>query len=264
MDARSNILNWEGGHIASLAGTVIQPAEPRQNGKYLTLEDILDCVILDEDVTSSPTRVIVLENTLHGMIMPLEEVRKIASFAREHGIKLHLDGARLFDAVVAGAGSLPGYTREFDTASLCFSKGLGAPIGSILVGSEKVIRQARKLRQGIGGGLHQMGVLTAMARVAVSEVFGDRSDGQGSLLLKNHQKAKQIAQLWVQSGGKLSKPTDTCMVWLDLEADGISRADLESMASEHGLKITSERLVVHHRKFSRLQFRSTDPTCRCN
>lgn len=250
VDARSNILNWEGGHVASLTGAIVQPVQPRHNGKYLTLEDILDNIILDESVTSCPTRVIALENTLHGMIMPLIEVRRIASFAREHGVRLHLDGARLFDAVVAGAGSLPEYTREFDTVSLCFSKGLGAPVGSMLVGSEKLIQQARKLRFSIGGGLHQAGVLTAMARVALIEIFGERADGKGSVLAKCHQNARHIAELWVRSGGKLLKPTETCMVWLDLEAAALSRAKLVSMASEQGLKITNERLVVHHRKDS--------------
>ena len=155
VDARSNILLWEGGHIASLAGAVIQPVEAHRNGKYLTLEDVLGHIILDESVTSSPTRVIAIENPLHGMVMPLEEVRRIARFARENGVKLHLDGARLFDAVVAGAGSLPDYCREFDTVSLCFSKGLGAPVGSMIIDNERVILQARKLRQSIGGGLHQ-------------------------------------------------------------------------------------------------------------
>lgn len=250
VDSRSNVLNWETGHVASSTGALVQPVEARRNGKYLTLEDILDHIVLDESVTSCPTRVIALENTLHGMIMPLAEIQRIASFAREHGVKLHLDGARLFDAVVAGAGGLLEYCREFDTVSLCFSKGLGAPVGSMLVGNEQVIRQARKLRQGIGGGLHQAGVLTAMARIALNETFGDRADGRGSVLATCHQKARQIAELWVRSGGKLLKPTETCMVFLDLQSAGLSKADLVSMASEHGLRIMNERLVVHHRKSS--------------
>ncbi|KEF57881.1 threonine aldolase [Exophiala aquamarina CBS 119918] len=250
VDARSNVLNWETGHVASSTGALVQPVEARRNGKYLTLEDILDHVVLDESVTSCPTRVIALENTLHGMIMPLIEVRRIASFAREHGVKLHLDGARLFDASVAGAGSLADYCREFDTVSLCFSKGLGAPVGSMLVAGEQVIRQARKLRQSIGGGLHQAGILTAMARVALFEIFGDGADGQHSVLATCHQKAAQIAELWVRSGGKLLKPAETCMVFLDLQSAGLSKPDLVSMAAEQGLRIMSERLVVHHRKYS--------------
>lgn len=262
VDSRSNMLNWEGGHIASQAGAVIQAVTPRHNGLHLTLEDILDHIVLDEDVTSSPTRVIVIENTLHGTIMPLQEVRRITSFAREHGVKLHLDGARLFDAVVAGAGTISDFTNQFDTASLCFSKGLGAPVGSMLVGSKKTIRQARKLRQTIGGGIHQMGVLTSMARVALTETFGTRPDGKGSLMADNHRNARRIAEYWTQSGGKLSKPTDTCMVWLDHEAAGLSRTDLVRMASEHGLKFQNERLVVHHRECFQAMIESCSSICR--
>lgn len=247
LDARSNMLLWEGGHVAHLAGATVQPVKA-SNGKYLTLEDIRDHIILDNSITSSPTQVIALENTLNGMIMPLDEVRRISNFARKNGVKLHLDGARLFDAVVAGAGTLTDYAKEFDTVTMCFSKGLGAPVGSMLVGSEKVIRQARRLRQGIGGGLHQAGVLTSMARVGLSEVFGGRADGKGSPLVRCHQIAKQISELWIQSGGKLLNPTETCMIWLDLEAACLSTVDLVRMSSEFGLTIRSERLVVHHRK----------------
>lgn len=250
VDARSNILSWEGGHLANQAGAVIQAVQPRYNQKHLTLEDILDNIVLDEDPMSSPTRVIVVENPLHGMIMPLEEFRRITTFAREHGVKVHLDGARLWDAVAAGAGSLSDFARECDTASVCFSKGLGAPVGSMVVGSERGILQARRLRQSIGGGIHQMGVLTAMARAALSETFGERPDGQGSPLAKNHHNARRIAELWVQSGGKISKPTDTCMVWLDIEAAGLPTSELVRMASEHGLRIMNERLVVHHREYA--------------
>jgi threonine aldolase len=118
-------------------------------------------------VHASPTRVVALETTLGGTIMSLEETLRIAAFAREHGVKLHLDGARTWEAVVAGAGSLPDYTTCFDSAGSCFSKRLGAQVGSILVGSKEFTKHARWARKSIGGWLRQPGVVTAAASVAV-------------------------------------------------------------------------------------------------
>ncbi|KIX93399.1 uncharacterized protein Z520_10818 [Fonsecaea multimorphosa CBS 102226] len=249
-DSHGHILHYEAGGVASLSGASIQPVEAR-NKKYLTLEDIKEKAILDDYVQYSPTRVISLENTLNGLVYPLEEIRRISAFARENKIKMHLDGARLWDAVVAGGGTLKDYAQEFDTVNLCFSKGLGAPLGSILVGSNKTIAQARKVRQSIGGGMHQAGVLTAMARVAFRDTFGGRVDGKGSLLLGAHQKAKHLAQVWVGHGGKLLGPTETCMVFLNFKDIGLSRPELEKMALEYGLIIKNERLVVHYRKTSK-------------
>jgi threonine aldolase len=249
-DSHGHILHYEAGGVASLSGASIQPVEAR-NGKYLTLEDIKEKIILDEYVQYSPTRVISLENTLNGLVYPLEEIRKVAAFARENNVKMHLDGARLWDAVVAGGGSIRDYAQEFDTVNLCFSKGLGAPLGSILAGSKKTIAQARKVRQSIGGGMHQAGVLTAMARVSFRDTFGGRVDGQGSLLVRGHQNAKRVADAWVRHGGKLLGPAETCMVFLNLKDIRLSRPDLERMALEHGLIIKNERLVVHYRMSSK-------------
>lgn len=247
-DSRSHILHHEAGGVGYLTGATLLPVTPR-NGKYLTLQDIEENVVLGDYIQSCPTRVISLENTLHGLIMPLEEVRKISNFARQHSIKMHLDGARLFDVIVAGAGTLPEFTREFDTVTMCFSKGLGAPLGSILVGNKSTIGQARWARQSIGGGMHGAGIITAMAHIAFKDTFGGGIDGKGSLLAQAHANAKQLAEFWVQSGGKLLGPAETCMVFIDIKDARLSRSDLEKMAKEHGLIIKNERLVVHYRKY---------------
>lgn len=252
-DSRGHIVHYEAGGVASLTGASLQPVVA-SNGKYLTLEDIQAKAVLDEYVQYSPTRVISLENTLNGLIMPLAEVRRISAWAHHNGLKMHLDGARLWDAVVAGAGSLLEYAREFDTVNLCFSKGLGAPLGSILVGSKKTIAAARKIRQSIGGGMHQAGVLTAMARVSVRSTFGTGPDWKGSLLARSHQNAKHIAEIWVRSGGKLLGPTETCMVFLNIKHAGISRNSLEELSTQYGLVIKNERLVVHYRGLFKTRF----------
>lgn len=216
------------------------------NGVYLTLEDVKKNVVLGDEIHSCPTKVISLENTLGGTIMPLSEVKLISAFARENDIKLHLDGARIWEAVVAGAGSLPEYTSLFDSASLCFSKGLGAPVGSILVGKTKFIKHARWIRKSIGGGLRQPGVVTAAARVAVDETFGKGPNGEGGLLKKSHETARKIAMLWTQLGGKLGKPTETNMVWFDLDDIGVSGEEFSAVGKKYGLKVLGGRLVVHY------------------
>jgi threonine aldolase len=244
-DYRAHILEWEAGGVASLCGALVKGVVPK-NGVYLTLEDIEKNVVLSDDVHACPTRVISLENTLGGTIMPLSETRRISAFAREHGIKLHLDGARIWEAVVAGAGSLPEFTTCFDSVSLCFSKGLGAPVGSILVGSEAFIKHARWVRKSIGGGLRQPGVVTAAARVAVDETFGRGPNGEGGLLRRSHEVAQGIAGMWTGMGGKLAKPTETNMVWFDLEDCGVSDAEFVEMGNRKGLRLLGGRLVVHY------------------
>ncbi|KAL3418619.1 beta-eliminating lyase [Phlyctema vagabunda] len=244
-DYRAHILEWEAGGAATLCGALVKGVVPK-NGVFLTLEDIKKNVVISDDVHSCPTRVISLENTLGGTILPLAEVRKISAFAKEHDIRLHLDGARIWEAVVAGAGSLPDYTSCFDSVSLCFSKGLGAPVGSILVGSKKFIKHGRWVRKSIGGGLRQPGVVTAAARVAVDETFGKGPNGEGGKLKQSHLTAQKIASLWTGLGGKLENPTETNMVWFDLEDAGISSTEIVELAAQHGLRLLSGRLVVHY------------------
>jgi threonine aldolase len=244
-DYRAHILEWEAGGVASLCGALVKGVVPA-NGDYLTLEDVKKNVKLGDEIHGAPTRVISLENTLRGTVMPLAEVKRIGAFAKEHDIKLHMDGARLWEAVVSGAGSLDDYTKECDSVSLCFSKGLGAPVGSMLVGGKAFIKHARWVRKSIGGGLRQPGVVTAAARVAVDETFGKGPNGEGGLLRGSHVTAKRIAALWEELGGKLAKKTETNMVWFDLEAAGWSDEDFAAVGKENSLRLLGGRLVVHY------------------
>ncbi len=244
-DIRGHIYNYEAGGVSSLSNAMLIPIRP-SNDHHLTLADIKAHAIISADVHACPTRVISLENTLNGMIMPLSELRLIAQFARENAIKLHLDGARIWEAVAADAGSLPHYCKEFDSVSMCFSKGLGAPIGSIIVGSKSFIAHARRIRKMIGGGTRQAGVISAAARVAVDEGFGRGPNGEGGKLRACHARAKKVAEMWESRGGKLVNPTETNMVWLDLASASISNVDFVQMASGEGLKAFSGRLVVHY------------------
>lgn len=238
-DRRGHIINYEGGGVATLSQAMVQPLDPKNNA-YLTLEEIQKHAVISDDVHACPTRVISLENTLNGAIMPLSEVRRISKWAREQSIIMHLDGARLWEAVAAGAGTLKEFCAEFDTISLCFSKGLGAPIGSIIVGSKDFIKRSRWIRKSIGGGLRQAGVVAAPARVAVEETF------LGGKLTKSHENAKRIQKMWVDLGGKLQYPVDTNMVWVDLEAHNIDINHFINLGQKYGIVVRGGRFVVHY------------------
>ncbi|KAI1767639.1 pyridoxal phosphate-dependent transferase [Hypoxylon sp. FL1150] len=244
-DHRSHINKYEAGGVASLSGALITAVVP-SNGRYLTLEDVQSAAILGDEIHSCPTRVISLENSLGGMIQPLAEVRRIAAFARDHGILVHCDGARLWEVVASGAGSLRDFCEHFDTVSLCFSKGLGAPIGSVVVGPERVIRHARWVRKSIGGGLRQSGVVTAAARVALDVTFGRGPNGEGGLLRETHETARRVAKLWTDLGGKLQYPVETNMLWLDLTSLDCSDARFVELGREVGLKLMGNRLITHY------------------
>jgi threonine aldolase len=246
-DYRSHIFRHEAGGVSAWTGATMLTVIPK-NGRYLTLEDIQENVVLGNDVHCCPTQVISLENTLYGLIMPLDETRRIVEWAHAHGIKVHLDGARLWEAAAAGKGSLSHYASIFDSVSLCFSKGLGAPIGSIIVGSQEFIARARWFRKSIGGGIRQAGVISAAARVAVEETFGEGPNGENGHLVEAHAKARRVGDLWTVRGGQLQYPVETNMVWLDLERAGLESAELVDVAAQKGVKVYGSRLIIHYRK----------------
>jgi threonine aldolase len=242
-DSRSHILNNESGGAFAFTGAIPHAVQPA-NGKFLILEDIIPHIQLDDgkQIHRAPTRVISLENTLHGMVMPLAETRRICNYAHEHDILVHLDGARLWEAVASGEGSLSDYGSLFDTMTLCFAKGLGAPAGAVVVGSEDVIRRARWIKQSIGGGIRQPGPLCAVARVAIDEVFF------AGFLEKTHMIAKDIAATWQKYGGKLKFPTESNMIWLEFEGVDFTLEDLIEEATTRKVLVLRPRLVVHYRE----------------
>ncbi|CAF9921419.1 MAG: hypothetical protein HETSPECPRED_004534 [Heterodermia speciosa] len=263
-DSRSHIFGWEAGGLASLSGAFAIPVTP-SNKHHLTLSDIKSHAITSTDIHACPTRLICLENTLAGTILPLSSAASISTWARSQSppINLHLDGARLWEAVSATASSekndskdaliagLKAYCAHFDSVSLCFSKGLGAPIGSIIIGSHAFVDRARHIRKGLGGGLRQAALITAPARVAVEQTF------LGGMLRASHERATEVAAMWTQRGGRLAKETETNMVWLDLEGVGLGadgeeggkggkNKSLVEMALERGVRVMGGRLVVHY------------------
>ncbi|CUA75910.1 threonine aldolase [Rhizoctonia solani] len=236
--ARSHINQYEAGGIATLSQAMVQPVWPTQ-GPNLTLEDVKRGVVLWDDIHYAPTRVVALENTYGGTILPLKEVQSISEFARSKDIRVHCDGARLWNAVAAGAGSFREYGAAFDSISLCFSKGIGAPVGSVLVGSKAFIDRARWIRKSIGGGMRQTGVIAGAARAALDEVFPK--------LAATHEIAKDIEKHLHSLGLKTVLPVETNMIFIDLEEAGLENDWLVDEAKTAGIKLGyGGRIVIHH------------------
>jgi threonine aldolase len=193
------------------------------------------------------TTLVCLENTHNragGVVYPLEEIKRIRDFARALGIKLHLDGARLWNACVATGIHPKEYAQHFDTVSVCFSKGLGAPVGSALVGSEEVIQRARRYRKIFGGGMRQAGIIAAGALYALEHNI-DR-------LKEDHEKARVFAER-VANNPMLAvdlKNVQTNIVVVDISRTGKSTDQvLEFLKTKNVLltdaNYTSIRAVTH-------------------
>jgi threonine aldolase len=206
-----HIFMYEQAAAAQLFGLSARPVVAE--GHLLTVEHLQDKVRPD-DVHHPRTRLVTLENTHNrggGRVLPYDEVVRICHWANEQGLARHLDGARLFNAASASGIAAADWARHFDTISVCFSKGLGAPIGSALVGPHDKIEQARRLRKALGGGWRQAGILAAAAMHAL--------ENHVERLADDHANAQTIAAAVRQSDGLTLDPpqVDTNIVIFRLD-----------------------------------------------
>lgn len=206
-----HIYNWEAGGPAILSGVTCRPV--RAEYGVLHVEQLQDKLrpINDHMVR---TRLVCLENTHNrggGRVFPLENVRAISSWARQHGLAMHLDGARLWNAQVETGVVARTWASEFDTVSVCFSKGLGAPVGSALVGPRELIARARRWRKIFGGAMRQAGVLAAAVLYAL--------DHHVERLAEDHRNARTIAAAVRDTPGLTLVPPDvqTNLVWFEVD-----------------------------------------------
>ncbi|KAI1320538.1 N-alpha-acetyltransferase 16, NatA auxiliary subunit [Mortierella claussenii] len=241
VDIRSHVFNYEAGGISFHSQAAVYPIMPA-NGQYLTVEDIASRLVLDVDVHYAPTRVISLENTLNGTIMPIEEMVRIRELTSQHDIKLHLDGARLWHASIATGISMREYCSHFDSISLCLSKGIGAPIGSILVGSENLIKKARHFRLLFGGGWRQAGFLAEAALYCIKTNWPTMEG--------THRQARWLERAFRQVGCHITNPVDTNMIWVDTTDAGFTVEELVAELAKVGIKISGSgfaaRVVLHY------------------
>lgn len=175
---------YEGGGAAVLGSIQPQPLDFLPDGT-LDLDQVIDCVKPD-DPHFAKTRLLCLENTQMGKALPLDYLAQARAAADEQQLRLHLDGARIFNASVKLGVDVTEISRHFDSVSVCLSKGLGAPVGSVLCGSADLIGAARRWRKMLGGAMRQSGIVAAAGIVAIS--------GRGEHLHKDHENAQRLAQ----------------------------------------------------------------------
>ena len=190
-EADAHIFHFESGALAKLSGIQVNRLPGRAG---LITADQIAAAVRPGAHYYPRTSVIALENTHNmagGTVLPLAEIANIAQFAKTNGLKMHLDGARLWNACVASGNSVADYACYFDSVSMCFSKGLGAPIGSIIAGTSEFIAEALRCRKQFGGAMRQVGYLAAAADFAIENNFPRLKD--------DHAKARAFAEIISES-----------------------------------------------------------------
>ncbi len=247
LGTKSHTFLYEAGGISALGG-VHSCQIPNQADGSLLLEDIVSAIRAPDD-HHPITRLISLENTHNrcgGVVLSPEYTRQVGELVRQHGLKLHLDGARLFNAAVACGVPAAELAAPADSVTICLSKGLCAPAGSILCGSQEYIQKAHRLRKMLGGGMRQVGVLAAAGLVALEQMTGR--------LAEDHARAARLADGLSQIPGVRLNPSrpSTNMVFLDLEAPiSLTAAEAAERLKARGVQTgvvgpRRFRLVTHY------------------
>lgn len=227
---------WEGGGAAVLGSIQPQPI-PNQPDGTLALAEI-EASIKPDDAHFARTRLLALENTWGGQVLPLPYIEAATALARRRGLATHLDGARLYNAAVAGGVAAREIARHFDSVSVCFSKGLGTPAGSALCGGRDFIARARRWRKMAGGAMRQSGVLAAAALHAL--------DHHIERLADDHANARRLAEGLQGLPGVTVAAPQTNIVFVDLSPD--KPTDVVARLAARGVLATGLyrlRLVTH-------------------
>lgn len=235
VDEDSHIFVYETAAPSLLSGVQMRPIKGRRG--VFTAEQ-LQRAIRPRAYYMPVTSLICLENThgrSGGSVIPLDDVRRIGELARKEKIKLHLDGARLWNACVASGVAPREYAACVESVSVCFSKGLGAPVGSMVIGDASFIERARKYRKIFGGGMRQVGILAAGAAYALEHNV--------ERLKEDHAKAKFLAEELSQLRGFRVDMAEvqTNMVIAETESSGKSQSEVLAMLEDKGVLLTSER-----------------------
>jgi threonine aldolase len=230
-DVGCHIYNFEAGGPAVLSGVMCRTLDGDHG--------ILDVSQFEGKVRpindhAVRTRLVCLENTHNrggGRIFPLEKIQAIRAWAKQHNLAMHLDGARLWNAIVATGIPARTWAAEFDTVSVCFSKGLGAPVGSALSGPREFITRARRVRKLFGGGMRQAGVIAAAALYALEHHI--------ERLAEDHRNARLIAEAIADTPGlRLETPeVETNLIWFTVERSLGSAREVAKALSERGVLV---------------------------
>lgn len=231
---QAHTYKYEGGGAAVLGSIQPQPIDGEADGS-LDLSKV-EAAIKQDDFHFARTRLLALENTMQGKVLPLEYLAAAREFTLRRGLGLHLDGARLYNAAVKLGVPARAITQHFDSVSVCLSKGLGAPVGSVLCGSAALIGKARRQRKMVGGGMRQAGVLAAAGLYALQH--------QVQRLADDHANAARLGAALSELGYSV-EPVQTNMVYVHL---GERAGQIKAFMAEHGIAVSAAprlRLVTH-------------------
>jgi threonine aldolase len=243
LDAGAHIVNWEMAGAAALAGVQVRPVASGEGRAVASAAD-LERAVRPRSPHAPLATLVCVENTHNGaggMITSVAELAAMRDVAQAAGLPVHMDGARLWNAHVATGVALADFARTADSVMLSFSKGLGCPVGAILVGDAALVQRARMVRKRLGGGMRQSGILAAAALYALEHHL-DR-------LAEDHEAARQFARIVAGADGARVVPPDTNIVMVDLPA-GTTSAAVAARAAEQGVRITPwsatrVRVVTH-------------------
>ncbi len=240
----SHLPNHEAGGLGALAGVQTYLID---GDRGVIEPEQVESAIRFPDVHFPPTRLVWLENTHNrggGKVFPLDKMKEIRAVALGRDLIVHMDGARLFNACVASDIPPDEYARQVDSLSFCFSKGLGAPVGSALAGTTEFIKKAHRYRKMLGGGMRQAGILAAAALYALENNI--------ERLAEDHENARHLAEALANVDGVkiLDEPVETNIVFFDISATGKNALEIMHGARERGLLINPEdfttmRAVTH-------------------
>lgn len=245
MEAESHVYYYEVGAMAVLSGVQARPVPGRRG--VMDPDDVRKAIRERNNIHFPRTSLVVLENTHNrggGKVLPLENVKAISDIAHSNGLSVHMDGARIFNAQVATGIPVSEYAKYADSVMFCLSKGLCAPVGSMVVGSKDFINKARKNRKMLGGGMRQAGVLAAAGIIALTKMV-DR-------LQEDHDNAKLLAQKLQQLGyGVDPEEVETNMVVVDVTPTGKDVHTIEMELRSRGVLANANspktlRLVTHY------------------
>jgi threonine aldolase len=246
---RSHTFLFEQGGMAALGGITPYPV-PNQDGGTLRFDDI-EGAIRPDNPHFPRTRLVCLENThnmCNGSAVPVSYITEVARFAHDRGLKVHLDGARVFNAAIALGVDVEEIVRDVDSVMFCLSKGLSAPVGSMVCGSIDFITEARRARKVVGGGMRQAGIIAAAGIVALEQMT--------HRLEEDHARAKHMAEGLARSPGIQVAPVTTNILYFQMSCaagEDASKApqQIESELAEQGVLVNSRgggrfRAVTHH------------------
>jgi threonine aldolase len=231
-DVGCHIYENEQGGAAVLSGVTCRTLEGDHG--ILDVTQLEDRIRPETDCHQVRTRLICLENTHNrggGRVYPLTKIQSISDWAHRHGLLMHLDGARLWNAVVATGIEARAWARPFDSVSVCFSKGLGAPVGSALVGSRDLVKKARRVRKLLGGGMRQAGVLAAAALYALEHHIDRLAD--------DHRNARIIAAAIADTAGLCLDPpeVETNLIWVRVDPKFAQASDVVGALQQRGVLV---------------------------